>query len=187
MILDFSFSASFVGLFWNKTTKRGSVSRLSNNEGEKMIVDRIESLGKYQLVIPYLAEVIDFIADGKLDALPTGSHPIVDDLVRVSVSEYETKDEASVKWEAHRKFIDVQIVLSGSESIGHSDVADLTVVSGYDEKGDFSLYADEGTALTSIALKPGMFCAFFPEDGHKPGCAIASPAKVRKAVFKIPV
>ena len=40
----------------------------------------------------------------------------------------------------------------------------------------------EGLAETYIAVKPGMFAIFFPQDGHAPGI---TPDGVKKVIVKV--
>ena len=41
---------------------------------------------------------------------------------------------------------------------------------------------NEGLAETYIAVKPGMFAIFFPQDGHAPGI---TPDGVKKVIVKV--
>ncbi|MCX0221867.1 YhcH/YjgK/YiaL family protein, partial [Escherichia coli] len=36
-----------------------------------------------------------------------------------------------------------------------------------------------------ITLKPGMFAIFMPGEPHKPGCAVETPAEIKKVVIKV--
>ena len=102
-----------------------------------------------------------------------------------NVQEYTSRTEN--KYEAHRLYIDVQIVLSGEENIF---VAPLDKASGiaqeYSTKSDCVLFEDaaEGKA---VKADPDNWVVLFPNEAHKPCMAISEPSPVRKVVVKIPV
>ena len=89
----------------------------------------------------------------------------------------KTKEEAVL--ETHRKMIDIQIPLSCTEVMGYTPREDLDE-QPYNAEKDITFY--EGMAQQYVAVKPGMFAIFFPQDGHAP-CISEEP--VRKAIFKI--
>jgi len=97
-----------------------------------------------------------------------------------------TKELHQGRWEAHRRYIDIQYLVSGIERIGYTPVANLALTTPYDEDKDVAFYQGHGDILT---LEPGMFAVFFPHDAHMPMLCEAggSPKQVRKIVVKIPV
>ncbi|HEY8990572.1 MAG TPA: YhcH/YjgK/YiaL family protein [Luteolibacter sp.] len=99
---------------------------------------------------------------------------------------YLTKPSEAVKWEAHKVYLDVQVVVSGDEILEVADVSELSVEQDLTPDKDvllFHPYAD-GTRLRA---RDGSVAVFFPPDGHRPGLAVASPALVRKVVVKVPL
>ncbi len=104
-----------------------------------------------------------------------------------SLSSYETDDPGSKLFEAHRRFIDIQVVLSGSETLYWAPLSSLQVRGEYSEEKDISFH--DGPVGVAVPLVPGWFTVLFPEDAHKPGCTQigAGPAQVRKLVIKVAV
>ncbi len=90
------------------------------------------------------------------------------DNVFALVQEYNTKPKEKGFWEAHRKYIDIQYVVSGSEHMGYANLSQLDA-GDYDEAKDFLPLHGNGTF---ILLPAGMFTLFFPQDGHMPGMAV---------------
>lgn len=117
-----------------------------------------------------------------LETLECGRHDIDGDALFVNVAEYTSKPFEECKFEAHRRYIDVQIVVSGAERIDSQSIAKCTC-GEYNGEADFMVA--EGDAATQCILQPGSFAAYFPEDAHKPGIAIGCPAHIKKAVFKV--
>ncbi|EXY66042.1 hypothetical protein M085_1478, partial [Bacteroides fragilis str. 3986 N(B)19] len=69
--------------------------------------------------------------------------------------------------ELHRDYIDVHILLEGTETIGWKAIEDLKdEVKPYEANGDCALYSDAPT--TFVDLLPGQFMIVYPEDPHAP-------------------
>jgi YhcH/YjgK/YiaL family protein len=85
--------------------------------------------------------------------------------------------------EIHRKYIDVQIVLEGEESVGWKPLNEIQHISkAYDEVLDFELSSDKPS--TYFHVTPGQIYILFPEDPHAP---IIGEGKIRKAIGKVKV
>lgn len=83
--------------------------------------------------------------------------------------------------EAHRDYLDIHYVISGSEAIGYADIDTLEVKTEYDKEGDGLLLKGD---MYNVYLQEGDFCVVFPEDAHAP-CLKAYNDKFKKAVVKI--
>ncbi len=88
--------------------------------------------------------------------------------------------------ESHRKEVDVQIILSGAETIKLYDDRSVETFKEYDSKSDCQFYKSTDIPHTIINLKPGNMAVFFPDDIHGPQYAIdAKPELIKKIVIKI--
>jgi YhcH/YjgK/YiaL family protein len=125
---------------------------------------------------------LDFLEREDLPSLQPGRHDIIGDACYANVSSYSSKPEEQGVWEAHRKYIDVQYVLSGRERIGFSCIDKLKVCKEYDEEQDYLLLEGNGDFAL---VESGMFAVFAPQDAHMPGIAVESPGPVRKIVVKV--
>ena len=130
--------------------------------------------------------VYDFLTGNDLAALAVGRHEIVPDGAYANVQEYQTKTEGV--FEAHRDYIDIQIVVSGEEVIDVADLAAaLDCTQEYDKARDCVLYASASEFRCLEADSTAWFI-FFPSDLHRPGMARnGEPSPVKKIVVKIPV
>ena len=115
-----------------------------------------------------------------MSALPCGRNDIDGDALYVNVAEYDSKAFEDCKFEAHKRYIDVQVVASGIERIDSQVIAKCEA-GEFDEEGDFMLL--EGEAATQVILEPGSFAAYFPDDAHKPGIAVDGASHNKKCVF----
>lgn len=118
------------------------------------------------------------LADGKYE-IGDGAHAMV--------STYQTASPVEKKFEAHRKYIDLQYVAVGEEIAHVADVSTLAGAEEYDGTRDVAFFHDPASHET-IVLRAGSFAVFYPEDAHRPGMTAGdSPTTVRKVVVKIPV
>lgn len=104
----------------------------------------------------------------------------------VSVQEYETKARADTKYESHKKFIDIQMILKGQELIAVSPISKMEASDEYNPVKDVVHYK-HNDQCTDFLLESGDFLILNPEDVHMPGVCVNQKSNVRKLVFKIPV
>lgn len=149
-----------------------------------MILDKLENAAIYREMEPNLVSAFGFLVGNDLSSLPVGRHEIDGEDVYAMVAEYDTKPKQGAKWEAHRRYIDIQCVVQGAEQIGWAIVDDLDVTQDYDAGKDCVLLEGEGQFFT---LRPGLFALLHPHDAHMPGLAIQEPVKAKKVVVKVAV
>jgi len=125
-----------------------------------------------------------FLNRKDLDTLAPGNYPLDGKKVYAIVSTYDSKDMDKTKWESHRKYIDLQYVISGKEKIGVAPVSQAKVTEAYDEAKDIAHYESAGKYYVA---EPGTFFLFFPQETHRPGIKVDSSVPVRKLVIKISV
>lgn len=123
-----------------------------------------------------------FLTESDLKQLPLGRIDLSDD-VYATVSEYETKNPEDANFESHRKYIDIQYIVSGKELIGLTNDTNLNVISPYNEEKDIAFYKSDGGKL--LTASPDHYFIFFPEDRHRPCLKVNENSMVRKIVVKI--
>lgn len=148
-----------------------------------MILDTLNNAKRYEKLSPRLKKAFEFLLKTDLKALPLGKTVIDGTDIYATVSDYQTKPCSEAKLEAHRNYIDIQMVLSGDELIGYAPFADQPCVVPYDPARDIGFYAI-GTA-PYIPFGQGQFVVFFPNDAHAPGRTAGAPKPVRKLVVKV--
>jgi YhcH/YjgK/YiaL family protein len=146
-----------------------------------MILDRLDRAELYASLSPPLARAFAFLASPDLAGLADGRHEIDGDRLFAIVDRYITRPAAAGAWEAHRRYIDLQYVVAGSERLGHASL-DRLVAGPYDADRDRLPLTGEGDVVT---LSAGDFALLFPHDAHMPGLAAGAPAPVHKVVLKI--
>jgi YhcH/YjgK/YiaL family protein len=133
-----------------------------------------------------LERAFEYLASADLAALPLGRTDIEGDDVYVLISEAETRPPGQVQFEAHRRYIDIQLVVRGQEAIGVAPLAGLVVTEPYDAAKDIGFFAVPRQSVT-LELRAGDFAVFAPGDAHRPSLHLDGPHVSRKAVVKVSV
>ncbi len=138
-----------------------------------MIIDKLDNLGKYTMLNPLFADVVEFLKSHDLNTMEPGKYPIKDkDLfLNLTVAKGRGKEAA------------IQIPLSCDETFGYTPLSDLPSFE-YNAEKDITKYG-ETMAQTYVTLKPMQMGIFFPQDGHAP--CISDNAEIKKAIFKVKV
>src|SRR5450830_1435152 len=82
-----------------------------------MVTDVLANASIYAALGPRIARGLQFLAETDLKGLTTGRHELDGQALFVLVSDYVPKPPSQGKWEAHRRYLDLQFVVSGVERI----------------------------------------------------------------------
>ncbi len=148
-----------------------------------MIIDRIENLSRYALLLPQLNTIISLIEGGTLHTLPLGSYTTDDPSLRYVIMRYETVLEEPELYEIHRRDADVQILLSGRERMDVADREGFVTTVEYDQSKD-ALFGT-GRKTVSYHADTSHFVLFFAGEPHAPNLIDSEERAVKKVVFKI--
>jgi len=148
-----------------------------------MIIDRLTNASSYWNVHRRLSAAFEYLRKTDLSKAEPGSYEIDGRKLYVLVQQYETKPKERGRWEAHRRYIDVQYVHGGQELFGYATLSDLNP-RHYDEAKDFLSLEGEGKG-DFFLLREGTFVILLPQDAHMPGIALAAPQPVKKFVVKV--
>lgn len=151
-----------------------------------MISDSIENSGLYPFGTAWEA-AFDYLKTLSPDT-GTGKTMIKESLLFAGVDVYNTKFRDTAKLETHRKYVDIQVLLSGAEVIEVFPRSELTVNEPYNPEKDAEFYQVPSASPAKMLLIPGRFLVFFPDDAHMP-CLMAgnAPQPVKKVVIKVAV
>ena len=148
-----------------------------------MVSDLLANAHLYRALGPSIARGLQFLADTDLASLPLGRHELDGAPLYALVSEYAPKPPAEGRWEAHRRYLDLQYVVSGVERMGVAPI-DRLAAADYDADRDMLWLSGSGDFLRFGA---GQFMILWPGDAHMPGIDAGLPGLVRKVVVKIAV
>lgn len=145
-------------------------------------INSLEFVRQYQNNKALWDKAFAFLNTDKLRSLAPGTYPIAGQQVYATISAGPPKKLEDVKWESHRKYIDLQYVISGKIKIGLSPVSMAKVTEPYSESRDAANYTAEGKYLTAT---PNEFFLFFPQDAHRPDIKVEGYDTLKKLVIKI--
>ena len=151
-----------------------------------MIMDRMENAGLYHGVHEKFEEAFAFIRKAVAEDLPVGKYELDGDRLYAMVQAYTTKLPENAKFEAHRRYIDIQYIISGTEVMKFANIGKMEVSVPYDEAKDCAFYHDNSQASVAM-LEAGEYAIFYPQDIHMPGVAQLQPSAVKKIVVKVKV
>lgn len=128
-------------------------------------------------------KAFQFLSEQNLVELEKGRYELEGADLFVNVDEYVTRNKEEVLFEAHKKYADIQVLISGEEKIGVLPLDATTVDIPYDEEKDIMFLTAEKENYR--IAKPGTFFLFFPQDAHRPTVKSAENIPVRKVVVKV--
>lgn len=150
-----------------------------------MILDQLHHALMYRCLSPRIAAALDYLRETDFSQVSEGRHELDGDRLVAIVQRYQSRPHSEIIWESHRRYIDVQYIVTGTEQMGYVGLRpNLPIKQPYDEAKDVVFYDTQGSLFLAT---PGTFAIFFPHDVHAPGLAAGSPptpAEVFKVVMK---
>jgi len=150
-----------------------------------MIIDTLKNAALYYGLGPKFIKAFEYLQQTDFSKVEKGKYEIDGKAIFAIVNEYDTIATTGEQMESHKKYIDIQYIVSGEELIGHDFLQAQAPSQAYDEETDFMLFAE--TPVFFSKLQQGMFAIFFPGDLHMPNIKVDNPLPVKKVVIKISV
>lgn len=147
-----------------------------------MVLDKLINCEKYFSLNKHFEISFQFLKQYLENPLDVGKYQIDGEKIFALVQNYETKDNS--RFESHKKYIDIQFMISGEEIFEYADKSELVEIEDKTPIEDMIFYND-GQKAKRIIFKAGDFAIFFPNDGHKPGLISEEISKVKKIVIKV--
>jgi YhcH/YjgK/YiaL family protein len=145
-------------------------------------IDKVKFATQYHANRPAWEKAFTYIKNTDLEKLPNGRHTIDGTNVYALVSEAPTKDYDKTAFESHEKYIDLQLVIRGTEAMAKVPVSSVTIDKAYNETADIAFYKGDGKPFLVPASS---FTLFFPTEAHRPNITPSGNQVVKKVVIKI--
>ncbi|MEG1615514.1 MAG: YhcH/YjgK/YiaL family protein [Bacteroidales bacterium] len=146
-----------------------------------MVLDSLDNLPVYVGLHPRFRQAFDYIKSTDFSKFETGKIEIDGDRLFVVVADVEAKSPEQTKVETHNRYIDIQIPLTGTETMGFIVPGLLkSETAPYSEENDITFYEEKATSFLNV--NPGEFVIFFPQEGHQPGLGHGN---FRKLIVKV--
>lgn len=149
-----------------------------------MILGRISELNAQPGIAPQLLAIIKRALALHPETLSAGRHEIDGDDIFMNVMNFDTTDPQSKRYEQHREYLDIQVLLRGEERIDFGPKGAALEPDIYNEVDDY-LLCDAVSPCQTLHLQPGMFAIFSPGEPHKPGCISETSQTISKMVIKV--
>ena len=149
-----------------------------------MILDQVDSSLLYGGLGSRIAIGLALLNEDSVREAAPGKYEVDGENLFYVVDEYETQPIEDGRLEIHRKYMDIQTLVSGTECIGYSPIEGLEELEAYDGEKDLAFYKANGS-MSRCILKAGMFAIFWPNEGHMPGRIAETSEPVKKIVVKI--
>ncbi len=150
-----------------------------------MIFDSIENASKYFILGERIKKGFDFLLNTDLENLKPDRYEIENDEIFANVQILTTKNKEDKKWEAHRKYIDIQYLIKGRECMGYGLLQNFKTSVEYDDKNDIEFLS--GDKFNYINLSKGEFVIFYPDDVHAPVLNVDENKEIKKVIVKIKI
>lgn len=148
-----------------------------------MILDSLANADRYNALHPLFARAFDYLRTTNLTALDSGRFNIDGENFIAIFSKGPGRERSSAKLECHRRYIDIQYIISGSDEMGWKPLHDCQQpVSEFNTEKDIQFFNDPVDSWVNTPR--GSFALFFPSDAHAP---LVSSSEIHKVVLKIAV
>lgn len=149
-----------------------------------MIISEMSSKDRYLGIHPGMKQAFDFLEACFIHTPESGRYEIDGDNLYAVISRYMPQEKENPRYETHNAYIDVQCMVSGSEFQWYIPRKALPAAMPYNPQKDITFYPFTGEG-SKLALKPGDFAVYFPQDGHLPAMADGTTDECIRIVVKI--
>jgi len=151
-----------------------------------MIFDALHRSARYAGLHSHFQLAFDYLKTLNGSEVP-GRYDLDGDRCFALVQTYQTKPQSAALFEAHRKYIDVQFLFSGRETILWAPLEGMKEQTmAYDEAKDAALWKLVSDS-TPLHVSAGQFVILYPEDAHAPCIEWENAENVFKVVIKVAV
>lgn len=147
-----------------------------------MIIDTLSNAGVYFGLHKNFKAAFEYLSAQNLETIATGTYQITDGVTAI-ITDKEAVSAAAQKFECHNKNIDIQLCISGNETMGWKPRTDCKTPAGaYSDENDVLFFND--TPDMYFGLKAGQFAIFYPNDVHAP---MIGQGMIKKVVVKVEI
>ncbi len=145
-----------------------------------MILDHLVNYQRYIDMHPAFAQAFEFLAE--MDPEMEGRFELDGDNLYAMVETVEARGKENRKMEVHKKYIDIQYVVTGKDVMGWESVEEDAPGEPYNPEKDVRFI--DTPVLCWVDVPAGYFAVFYPEDAHAP---LAGDTTMKKVVIKVKV
>ena len=151
-----------------------------------MVITDIDKAAEQIVLTEGLKKAIAFLKDKNNHTLPDERVDVDGDKVFALVQSYDSKMKRDdPDFEAHRKYVDIQFLASGTEILGWAPLDEVTITDPYNDEKDALKGKVSDGRWTPVKFEMGQVIVLYPTDAHAPCLAVDQPERVKKICMKI--
>jgi len=151
-----------------------------------MIKDNLQHIDYYNYLSPGIYYGLKYLKNTDFSTMENGKYEIKEGKVYAIVQDYDTNPEIEGRFEAHKKFVDIQFIIEGEEQIFVGNLEEFEESIPYDEEKDICFLIPKSDAkIEPVKLIPGEYVILTPKDVHMPSIFVEESKHVKKVVLKI--
>jgi biofilm protein TabA len=148
-----------------------------------VILDTLDNSHRYTALHPMFERAFAYLHHLPVQPPQSGRINLVGEHLVAIYSAVHGRAREAAQLECHRRYIDIQYVIAGSDEMGWAPLqACRQPVAAFNSEKDIQFFHD--TPHSWVTARAGSFCVFFPEDAHAP---LVSDGLIHKVVLKIEV
>ena len=154
-----------------------------------MIYGHISATATESAFTPVIRKALEILRTTDTTNMHHGKYPLDSDKLILQINEVTTGPKNTNRPEVHKDYIDGQYMVHGHELIGfYPDCKDGSILEDHLADNDVLFYQERNDIHEQmLPMTEGCYAVFFPEDVHRPCCAMNGPEEVKKIVLKIRV
>jgi YhcH/YjgK/YiaL family protein len=150
-----------------------------------MIYGNIKSLDKKETYPQKVYEALQYLKENDMNNVEPGRIVLDGEKMYITVVDTMTEAREKRKAETHNNYLDIQFLAKGEEAMGVGiNIGNAVPATEYDETKDITFY-NKVPNENYINMSEGDFVVLYPNDIHRPKCAVNEEKAVRKVVVKI--
>ena len=151
-----------------------------------MIKDTLSNAKLYAGIKEGIDKILEAAKQYTPENYPGGRIELDGKRIFMSLAKYDTLPLDNALFEAHKKYIDVMIMVDGCETIYVKNTDSLSKITRPYNPDDDALLAKFDEDSTPVRLDAGSFVVLFPQDAHAPShYADGKSCSVKKIIGKV--
>ncbi|MBP7654387.1 YhcH/YjgK/YiaL family protein [Candidatus Dependentiae bacterium] len=148
-----------------------------------MIIADLNDAFKYYSVHNCFEQAFEFLKQPDISSKLPGIYKINGKKIYANITAFQGLKKSECKLESHKKYIDIQYVVAGTNYIGlkHSSCC-INPAGKFDRTKDVIFYSDKPDFYAK--LSKNKFAVLFPEDAHSPSIGTGS---IKKIIVKVQI
>ena len=130
-----------------------------------------------------IKQALEYLNKTDLNKLELGKN-VINEWLYINVQEYMTKNISDCRYESHKKYVDIQMMINGIEAIETCDIDKLELETEYSDENDVMFWKKKNGQMRSV-ITNNSYVILYPQNAHMPCIAVNGSVKVKKLVAKV--